>query len=296
MADPLQHNYCSETSPVKISRVFIVVLLPLHSQIALADGSAEVLTRHQRVAPGVKVAATKFIPLAKLASRSKASAPSSGAAASNLTGAVVVAVQPHTCAPVYGSGGIPVSYTFSPIAAGDCVSFAAPAPIEADSEPRARPRRRPRPTPEQLARIAADRAIALAMEPELEVAPAQVGLTGLDSYFWLSEEPRPISAVAQVPGLGVTAEARPVQYVWDFGDGDEEVTDHAGRRWSPELEGNVSHLYESRGRYDLRVEVVWQARWRIGDGEWRHLGYFSNSDTTSYPVRQIVPVLTRSPR
>jgi hypothetical protein len=134
------------------------------------------------------------------------------------------------------------------------------------------------------------------MEPELEVAPAQVGLTGLDSYFWLSEEPRPISASAQVPGLRVTAEARPVQYVWDFGDGDEEVTDHAGRRWSPELEGNVSHLYESRGRYDLRVEVVWQARWRIGGDEWRHLGYFSNSATTSYPVRQIVPVLTRSPR
>lgn len=134
------------------------------------------------------------------------------------------------------------------------------------------------------------------MEPELEIAPAQLGLTGLDSYFWLAEEPRPISAIAQVPGLEVTAEARPVQYVWDFGDGDERVTDHAGRPWTPTRDGNVAHLYESRGRYDLGVEVIWQARWRIGGGGWQHLGYFSNSDTTSYPVRQMVPVLTRSPR
>lgn len=270
---------------------FLAVAIP-----ARADGDAVVITKGQDTKPGVAAIALGFHPPRQAFTSRRQGNVSAASATSSMSGPVVVAVQPHTCAPVYGSGGIPVSYTFSPIAAGDCVSFAAPAPIETDSEPRARPRRRPRPTPEQLARIAADRAIALAMEPELEVAPAQVGLTGLDSYFWLSEEPRPISAIAQVPGLGVTAEARPVQYVWDFGDGDEEVTDHAGRRWSPELEGNVSHLYESRGRYDLRVEVVWQARWRIGRGEWRHLGYFSNSDTTSYPVRQIVPVLTRSPR
>jgi hypothetical protein len=277
--------------------IWIATLLILQSQVAFADESAKLLTRHQEVAPGVEAAATKFTPLAEVSNSHTPPESAVGSAAQpEAPTTVVVAVQPHSCAPVYGSGGIPVSYVFSPVDAGDCVSFAAPTPIEADPLPRDRPRRRPRPTPEQLARIAADRAIALALEPDLRIAPARVGLTGLDSFFWLAEEPRPISAVAQVPGLEVTAEARPMQYVWDFGDGDEKVTDHPGRPWRPTLAGNVAHLYESRGRYDVGVEVIWQARWRIGAGAWQHLGYFSNSDAATHPVRQMVPVLTRSPR
>ncbi|MBA2272924.1 MAG: PKD domain-containing protein [Actinobacteria bacterium] len=139
--------------------------------------------------------------------------------------------------------------------------------------------------------IAADKAMALAPSPVIEVAPEQVGLTGLDSFFWLGQSPSPISATARVSGLTVTAEARPTEYVWDFGDGQEEVTTEPGRPWTRTSEGSISHLYETKGSYDLSVEIIWRARWQADDGPWQQLGMFSNSAGESYPVKEVVSVL-----
>jgi hypothetical protein len=138
-----------------------------------------------------------------------------------------------------------------------------------------------------LVRRAFDQAVALAAQPELTIAPARVGLTGLESYFWLAERPRPISATASAGGLSVTAQAAPAQYVWSFGEGDATVTDHTGRPWTRQAPGNIAHLYETRGAYDVSVEVVWEARWRSGGGAWQPLGFFSTSDGSTYPVRQV---------
>ncbi|MFN2488844.1 MAG: PKD domain-containing protein [Actinomycetota bacterium] len=155
------------------------------------------------------------------------------------------------------------------------------------------PGRRQAASPFSVARILADRALALAPKPRIQVAPARAGLTGLDSYFWLDPS-EPIRASAGVGGLVVAAEARPVQYVWDFGDGDERVTSDPGRPWASGRVGSISHLYETRGSYDLSVEQIWEARWRIAGGAWRTLGLFSNSDARAYGVRQVVPVLVPS--
>lgn len=188
---------------------------------------------------------------------------------------------------------------------GETISYAAPAtsqecllsslapPDEPDRPGKKRHKPRP-PSPEELARQAADRAISLAPKPKLRVAPRAIGLTGLASYFWLAQRPRPITATAGIPGLTVTAQARPVQFVWHFGDDAEKVTRKSGRRWRRRRAGNISHVYETRGRFRPSVEVIWQARWRIGGGAWRPLGYFSNSDARRYRVRQVVAVLTRS--
>ena len=139
-----------------------------------------------------------------------------------------------------------------------------------------------------------DRAVALAPKPRLRITPRRRGLTGLESYFFLAERPRPIRAQAGVRGLIVTAEARPVQYVWTFGDGSDTVTRHHGRRWTKKRPGNIDHVYEAKQRYRVRVEVIWRARWRIGLGPWRTLGYFTNSDSDRYRVGELVPVLVRS--
>jgi len=77
---------------------------------------------------------------------------------------------------------------------GDNTCF--PEPKEKTKKPRP-------PSPEELARIATDRAITLAPQPELRVAPRAIGLTGLPSYFWLAAEPQPISATAGALGLVV---------------------------------------------------------------------------------------------
>ena len=169
-----------------------------------------------------------------------------------------------------------------------CVLDPPPRPTVADTRPPRQP-----PSPEEVARRLTDRAIRIAPRPQLRLAPGRRGLTGLPSYFWLARRPRPIQAAAGAGGVTVTAQARPVQYVWTYGDGTNEVTRRPGRRWTRARAGSIRHTYETKGRYDLTVEVIWHARWRIGAGGWRSLGFFSNSDTRGYRVRSIVPVLVR---
>ena len=140
-----------------------------------------------------------------------------------------------------------------------------------------------------------DRAFALAPSPKIQVAPGRIGLTGLDSYFWL-DPVDPITASAVAGGLVVTAEARPVEYVWNFGDGQDFVTSEPGQPWGSHESGSISHMYESDGRYELTLEQIWEARWHVAGGPWQSLGYFSNSAARPYAVRQVVPVLVPGDR
>jgi hypothetical protein len=139
-----------------------------------------------------------------------------------------------------------------------------------------------------------DRAIALAGEPGLQIAPSRVGLTGLDTYFWIAPAPRPIAAQARVPGVAVTARARPMQYVWTFGDGAHKVTSTPGRPWTPARPGTIAHQYQARSRYTVTVQIVWSATWRIGSGQWRTLGTFSTRARRPFPVREAVAALVKS--
>ena len=129
--------------------------------------------------------------------------------------------------------------------------------------------------------------------PAIRVAPSRAGLTGLRSFFWLERRPSPVTASASVPGLTVTAYAAPVRFTWDFGEGGEVTTRGIGRPWTRKSNGTIGHLYETRGTYRLRLEVLWRADWRTTGGAWQHLGYFTNGDERPYPVRQMVAMLSR---
>ena len=203
-----------------------------------------------------------------------------------------MAISAHNCIPRTDARGVSLSYQFFESSVADCVSFVSPPSVE--PRPNARgPRRAPRPSPEALAQRAYERAISLAPEPELAIAPARIGLTGLPSYFWVGNDLRPITATAGIRGLTVTAEARPVRFLWDFDDGTTRTTQHGGRPWSRTRDGNVGHLYETAGLYEPRVTVVWAARWRANGGRWDDLGYFSTAGSVDYPVRQMLAVLVR---
>jgi len=179
-------------------------------------------------------------------------------------------------------------YNFGP--GLECASFLAPSP----DAPRRKKGRRPRPpSPEQIAAALFDRAVSLAPDPELEVAPSRIGLTGLRSYFWLDEAPRPIVATASAGPTTVTAVAVPAEFVWDFGDGSSRGTQDAGKAWRPNRTGSIGHTYQASGRYQLSAEILWRASWRIGGGAWRPLGYFSTSDSRPYRVREIIAWLVR---
>lgn len=204
---------------------------------------------------------------------------------------VVVAISAHNCIPRVQPVGVSLSYQFFESSIGDCISFVSPPPV--DEGPR-RPGRRPaRPSPEALAASAYRRVISIAPSPRLTIAPANLGLTGLPSYFWVGNELEPVSASAGVRGLTVTAEARPVQYLWDFGDGTSRTTSTPGRPWTRARPGDVGHTYETKGRYEPRVTVVWAARWRVDAGPWSDLGYFSTMGSEDFPVRGMIAVLVR---
>lgn len=256
------------------------------------EGRGDIVSYGRGTNPGVAATAYEFVPdspPAELDGRSPA--PVAAGAVDEEGQAVDEAKEPappYLCAP----GGEAPAICYATIADLDGRPehmLVIASEDRAEEEPEREPRSRP--SPEGLAAAAADEAMALAEGPRLRVAPSRRGVTGLDSFVWLARRPRPVSATARVPALSVTAEARPVQFVWEFGDGDDKVTRDSGRPWRRGPRGNIAHMYEAKGVYDLSVEVIWEARWRMGDGPWRPLGYFSNSDSRSYRVREVRSVL-----
>jgi hypothetical protein len=257
--------------------IVVVVVLLLNPAEALAGGSA-------RIAQGFRTAGVKASATATYSRPSRQSA-ARGYSAEQVAG--VRYSRGVVLAPLVGQ----VLCGHDPRIPGGltCALSPLPRPQVADA-----PRRRRPPNPEDVARALADRTIALAPRPQLRFAPARRGLTGLPSYFWLAQRPQPIVARAGAGSVTVTAEARPVQFVWNYGDGTDHATRGPGRRWTKKRLGTIKHTYEGKGRYPLEVEVIWQARWRMSLGPWRSLGYFSNSTSRTYRVRSMVPVLVRA--
>jgi PKD domain len=259
-----------------------------------AEGDADI-SYGSDTAPGVEASATVpgyEVTNTPIENQAGTGAVPSVTTTSGPTGPLVVAVSAHNCTPFTTSTGVDLDLELTESAGGDCLSFSTPAPVERLADRSTPGNRRDRgPSLEDLVRTAADRAIALAVRPQLKVAPDGVGLTGLPSYFWLAVPPRPISASASAGGITVIAEASPAQYLWTFGDGDDLVTTTSGRPWTRDLPGNIDHTYETRGRYELSVEVIYRARWRLDGGPWQSLGFFSTTDSRTYPVRQVVAVL-----
>lgn len=266
------------------SITFVAVLVLFPQLSALADGSANLITYGPNNNPGLEANAQGFEPTGSGSSRPVRLSVQSGGVTLTENIDTSGVINNRCSAANLGDG---FSYSFAD--GVECASFAAPGSEQVVKKGK---KRRP-PSPEQVALALADRAIALAPDPRLEVAPGRVGLTGLESFFWLSDPPAPIRATAAAGPVTVTAEARPTQFVWDFDDGSDKVTYNPGRRWTKWREGSIGHLYETSGRYDLSVDVVWEARWRIGGGTWRHLGYFTTSDSRRYPVREVIAMLIR---
>lgn len=135
-----------------------------------------------------------------------------------------------------------------------------------------------------------DRARALAPRPRLRIAPAEIGLTGMETFVWLASPPEPIAADARAGGIVARAAAEPIRYVWRFGDGSVITTTDPGRPWSARRDGSIGHVYETKGRYRISVAVVWEARWRAG-GRWMPLGRFRTTSGRAFPVREMITIL-----
>jgi hypothetical protein len=268
--------------------VFVACLVSTASHAQQKGGSAEIIGPAEQE-PGLKSSASVAGYSGTHDRGSGSGAPVSTLDAPGEAPRIpMLLVSTNACAQRAGNpGGVGVSTSLRD-AIGDCIRDLPAYRPPADGD---RPRR---PNLQGALWSALDEVRRLAPQPRLAIAPGRIGLTGLESYLWLAEPVSPVAATASVPGLRVVAEAAPDHYLWRFEPGADLMTDHPGRPWTETRPGNIGHTYETKGRYDVSVEVVWRARWRIGSGAWRELGFFSTVDSRRYPVREIVPVLTQS--
>ncbi|HUZ44400.1 MAG TPA: PKD domain-containing protein [Acidimicrobiales bacterium] len=84
----------------------------------------------------------------------------------------------------------------------------------------------------------------------IEVNPQTLGLTGLASWFWLSNPTTSLPPLTvSVAGYSVTASATIASYTWTFGDGDTAPAYAPG---SPSAPAAI-YTYQQKGSYQVSV-------------------------------------------
>lgn len=154
--------------------------------------------------------------------------------------------------------------------------------------------------PEQFGvdpRAIAERLVRDLPYPDAHVGadPAQRGLTGLESWFWVEGYTgAAVTDTVRAFGLTVSVEATPESVSWDFGDG--TTTRAAGLGIAPPGRSDVRHVFETRGRPTVRVRALLRlaVRWRVGTGPWEALDPVTRTAVLDYPVAESRAVLVPS--
>ena len=109
--------------------------------------------------------------------------------------------------------------------------------------------------------------------PEIKFSPAGEQLVGLPTWLWIDRATwNSRSATAAVPGVSVTAQARPRRVVWELGDGSRVTCHGPGTAWrSGMAAGSASptcgHTYRTAsgnqpdGAYRVTATVSWAITW-----------------------------------
>lgn len=128
--------------------------------------------------------------------------------------------------------------------------------------------------------------------PAFGLNPAQLGLTGLASWFWAANVPGTLTSTSSVRGYTVVTTAHPVKFYWYFGDGESAASASAGSETNP----SMTHTYQAKGLYTVTLTIAWQGQYTFnGNGvatQTVQLGTVDEAPaTTSYPVQEIRSVL-----
>ena len=82
---------------------------------------------------------------------------------------------------------------------------------------------------------------------------------------------------------GIDVVTSPVEYTWDFGDGQTLTTTSPG---GPYPNRDVEHVYEDVGTFTVTLTTVWEGRYRVDedpDHEWRTIDGTALTTTTLDP-------------
>jgi hypothetical protein len=143
----------------------------------------------------------------------------------------------------------------------------------------------PQLTPVEVARLA--RAQLRLPKPTLAANPAAEQLVNLPTWLWLEDDWEDITATASVPGVVVTATARPSSVAWLTGDGESVTCEGPGTQYvdpdkplsaSPDCGHTYRRSSEGQPGNEYRVEatVHWSVTWS-GAGQ---SGTFPDMTTT----------------
>jgi len=122
------------------------------------------------------------------------------------------------------------------------------------------------------------------------VSPEGRGLTGLESWFWVTGySGAPIRDAVTGFGFRVEVEAVPQEVRWSFGDGTPEfVTPGLGE--APPARSGVTHVFEARHDgtgYEIRAVIRLGVRWRLNGGPWQAVDPVTRLAARAYPVREV---------
>jgi len=112
-------------------------------------------------------------------------------------------------------------------------------------------------------------------EPRVGASPSAevVQLVGVPVWLWVAGGSwGPVSATAAVPGVSVTATARPVSVTWDFGPGGRVVCAGPGTPFRPGVDDpaagspdcGITFARSSAGEVDGRFRVTVTVSWSVG--------------------------------
>ncbi|MBW3665992.1 MAG: hypothetical protein KY394_00200, partial [Actinobacteria bacterium] len=120
------------------------------------------------------------------------------------------------------------------------------------------------------------------------------GVTGMDTYLGVDVPP---SHTASLAGLlsTIALEIEVSAIHVDWGDGTSDTYPPHEEILAGYPEGTVIHLYETKDPDGVPITVSydWTVRWRQGGGPWQPLDPPDTATTVSYPLYEVISVLTR---
>lgn len=157
-------------------------------------------------------------------------------------------------------------------------------------------------SPEVLARQARERLNL----PEVRIRMNPPGDQLVNLPIWLALDPsswRAQSATASVPGVSVTAAARPVTVSWSMGDGTTRTCEGPGTAWKPGTDPRAAspdcgHVYRrssagaAGGAYTVSATVTWEVTW-AGAGQSGTVPGLETTGQVQTRVRESQTVVSR---
>jgi hypothetical protein len=152
-----------------------------------------------------------------------------------------------------------------------CLGAAVPTHMVWLPDPAATTRAAPSPA------VLAQQAVSQLRFPQPRIgaspSPDVAQLVGVPVWLWIPEDSWvPVSATAAVPGVAVTATARPVSVTWDFGPGGQVTCSGPGTPFRPGIDDpakgspdcGITFSRSSAGQVDGRFRVTVTVTWSVG--------------------------------